>query len=156
LRARPGGRAGPGPEGAAGDAAAADAAALQDGGQRQARAAARRRAPEHREGPGPRQGDGRRGRRGAENRRGGRMSAERIEDAGGAATQTAEAPSLLDQVIQATRPQNDKEADRAKGYFKQFLEGAVKPGQVVSRDAETNIKYWIGELDKKLSGQLNA
>ena len=32
---------------------------------------------------------------------------------------------------------------------------SVKPGQVVSKDVETNIKYWIGEIDKKLSAQLN-
>jgi type VI secretion system protein ImpC len=82
--------------------------------------------------------------------------AEQTQAAAGAAAQTTEAPSLLDQVIQATRPQNDKEADRARGYFKQFLEGVVKPGQVVSKDVETNIKFWIGELDKKLSSQLNA
>jgi type VI secretion system protein ImpC len=81
--------------------------------------------------------------------------AEQTQAAAGTATQTAEAPNLLDQVIQATRPQDDKEADRAKGYFKQFLEGVVKPGQVVSKDVETNIKYWIGEIDKKLSSQLN-
>src|SRR5271163_227280 len=66
-----------------------------------------------------------------------------------------EGPSLLDQVIQATKPQDNKEADRAKNYFKQFLESAVKPGMVVSKDVETNIKYWIGEIDKKLSAQLN-
>jgi type VI secretion system protein ImpC len=66
-----------------------------------------------------------------------------------------EAPGLLDQVIAATRPQSDKEADRAKDYFRQFVEHAVKPGQVVSKDVETNIKFWIGELDKKLSAQLN-
>lgn len=83
------------------------------------------------------------------------MSAEQTQAAGAAAAQTSEAPGLLDQVIQATRPQDEKEADRAKGYFKQFLEGVVQPGQVVSKDVETNIKYWIGEIDKKLSSQLN-
>jgi type VI secretion system protein ImpC len=31
----------------------------------------------------------------------------------------------------------------------------VQPGQVVSKDVETNIKYWIAEIDKKLSAQLN-
>jgi len=72
-----------------------------------------------------------------------------------ASGQTTEASSLLDQVITATRPQSTKEADRAKDYFKQFLDQAVKPGQVVSKDVETNIKYWIGEVDKKLSAQLN-
>jgi type VI secretion system protein ImpC len=83
------------------------------------------------------------------------MSTEQTQAAAGAAAQTLDAPSLLDQVIQATRPQNEKEADRNKTYFKQFLEGVVKPGQVVSKDVETNIKFWIGELDKKLSAQLN-
>jgi type VI secretion system protein ImpC len=82
------------------------------------------------------------------------MAAE-SQAAAGAAAQATEATSLLDQVIAATRPQDAKEADRAKGYFKQFLEGVVKPGQVVSKDVEANIKYWIGEIDKKLSAQLN-
>src|SRR5215216_1725803 len=81
--------------------------------------------------------------------------ADQTRAAGAAAAQTAEAPGLLDQVIQATRPQDAKEADRARGYFRQFLEGVVKPGQVVSKDVETNIKYWVGEIDKKLSAQLN-
>jgi hypothetical protein len=66
--------------------------------------------------------------------------AEQTQVTGGADAQTTEAPSLLDQVIQATRPQDTKEADRAKTYFKQFLEGVVQPGQVVSKDVETNIK----------------
>ena len=83
------------------------------------------------------------------------MSEEQTKAAGAAATTTTEAPSLLDQVIQATRPQDQKEADRNKTYFKQFLEGVVQPGQVVSKDVETNIKYWIGEIDKKLTSQLN-
>src|SRR4051794_13651175 len=72
-----------------------------------------------------------------------------------AATQTVEAASLLDQVVSATRPQDQKEADRARGYFRQFLDKVVQPGQVVSKDVETNIKYWIGEIDRKLSVQLN-
>ena len=75
--------------------------------------------------------------------------------AAGAAAQTDEAPNLLDQVIAATRPQTDIEQERAKDYFKQFLDHVVKPGQVVSKDVETNIKSWIGEIDKKLSAQLN-
>jgi type VI secretion system protein ImpC len=71
-----------------------------------------------------------------------------------AATETKE-KSLIDQLVETTRPQSPKEADRARDYFKQFVDQAVKPGQVVSKDAETNIKYWIGEIDKKLSSQLN-
>ncbi len=72
-----------------------------------------------------------------------------------AETEAAAAPSLLDQVIAATRPQSGVEADRAKDYFRQFLDHVVEPGQVVSQDVETNIKSWIGALDQKLSAQLN-
>jgi type VI secretion system protein ImpC len=75
--------------------------------------------------------------------------------AAAAAAQAQEGPSLLDQVITATRPQSDTEAERARDYFKQFLSQVVKPGQVISKDVETNVKFWIGEIDKKLSGQLN-
>ncbi len=82
-------------------------------------------------------------------------SAEQAPAAAATATQTTEAPSLLDQVIKATRPQSEKEQERAKDYFRQFLDQAVKPGQVVSKDVETNIKTWIGEIDKKLTAQLN-
>ena len=77
------------------------------------------------------------------------------EQAKAAVGQTLEAPSLLDQIVAATKPQSDKEAARAKDYFKQFLDQVVKPGQVISKDVETNLKYWVGEIDKKLSGQLN-
>src|SRR5688572_28137839 len=83
------------------------------------------------------------------------MSAAEQTAAAAGSGQTTEATSLLDQVITATRPQSAKEKDRAKDYFKQFLDQVVKPGQVVSKDVETNIKFWIGELDKKLSAQLN-
>lgn len=72
-----------------------------------------------------------------------------------AAAEAQDAGGLLDSIIAATRPQDQKEAERSKSYFKQFLEGVVKPGQVVSKDVEKNIKYWIGEIDKKLSSQLN-
>src|SRR5277367_1578958 len=72
-----------------------------------------------------------------------------------AASQTLEAPSLLDQVVAATRPQDEVEKTRAKDYFSQFLQHVVKPGQVVSKDVETNVKSWIAEIDKKLSAQLN-
>src|SRR5262245_8553989 len=75
--------------------------------------------------------------------------------AAGAAAETAEAPNLLDQVIAATRPQSGQEQARAKDYFRQFLQHVVQPGQVVSKDAETNIKAWIAEIDQKLSAQMN-
>jgi len=80
---------------------------------------------------------------------------EQAQAAGGAAAQTVDATSLLDQVVQATRPQSDKEAERNKAYFKQFLESVVQPGQVISKDVEANVKFWIGALDQKLTAQLN-
>src|SRR5262245_21016222 len=82
------------------------------------------------------------------------MSSPQSQASAGATT-TTEVGGLLDQVIQATRPQNDKEAERAKNFFKQFLSEVLKPGQVVSNDVENNVKFWIGEIDKKLTSQLN-
>src|SRR6516162_4356400 len=70
-------------------------------------------------------------------------------------TTEKEAADLLDQVIKVTRPQDDREAERTKSYFKRFLDQVVKPGQVVSKDVEANIKHWIGEIDKSLTTQLN-
>ncbi len=74
-----------------------------------------------------------------------------------ATTVTAEQESadLLDQVIAATRPQDDAEAARARDYFQQFLKQVVKPGQVVSKEVEDTILYWISELDAKMSEQLD-
>ncbi len=83
------------------------------------------------------------------------MSAEEQQQAAAPATTTAAGPSILDQVITATRPQDQAEADRVKDYFKQFLDRVVQPGQVVSKDVEKNIKHWIAQIDSKLSAQLN-
>jgi type VI secretion system protein ImpC len=80
---------------------------------------------------------------------------EQAQAAGAAAAETQEGPSLLDQVVAATRPQTDQEADRAKDYFKQFVGSLVKPGQTISKDVEASIKSWIGAIDKQLSSQLN-
>jgi type VI secretion system protein ImpC len=71
----------------------------------------------------------------------------------GAATQEA---GLLDQIIERTKPQDQKERERNRTYIDEFLRKAVQPGQVVSKDVETNIKYWITEIDKKLSAQTSA
>ena len=70
-------------------------------------------------------------------------------------TTTNEATSLLDEIIQATRPQDDREADRARSYFQQFLDQVVQPDQVISKDVESTVAHWIGEIDHKLSQQLN-
>jgi type VI secretion system protein ImpC len=75
--------------------------------------------------------------------------------AAGAAAASTEAPSLLDQVVSMTRPKTNDEATRSKSYLKEFLDQAVKPGSVVSKDVEQNIKYWVMEIDKKLSAQMD-
>jgi type VI secretion system protein ImpC len=77
-------------------------------------------------------------------------------------TQAAAAPAaqaqeaaLLDQILDRTRPIDKQERERNKDFVGQFLRQVVQPGQVISKDVETNIKYWISEIDKKLSAQLN-
>src|SRR5438876_4572900 len=81
------------------------------------------------------------------------MSTEQAKAA--AATTTTQEDNLLDKILDRTKPLNDKERERNKDYVGQFLKQIVQPGQVISKDVETNIKYWIGEIDKKLSAQLN-
>jgi type VI secretion system protein ImpC len=51
-------------------------------------------------------------------------------------------------------PDEQENSDRESliGFFLRQLSGL---DQIVSRDVETNIKYWIAEIDKKLSAQLN-
>lgn len=82
------------------------------------------------------------------------MSPEMNREAAGQTTEL-EAMSLLDEIINATRPQSSAEANRTKDYFKQFLDQVVEPGKVVSKDVEKNILHWMGEIDKTLSAQLN-
>ncbi len=72
-----------------------------------------------------------------------------------AGAETTEAVGLLDQLIDAARPDDQMARARTKDAFTQFLDQVVKPGQVVSKDVEANIKSWITEIDKKLSSQLN-
>jgi type VI secretion system protein ImpC len=81
------------------------------------------------------------------------MSTETTKAA--AATTTTTEDNLLDKILDRTKPLNDKERERNKDYVGQFLKQIVQPGQVISKDVETNIKFWIAEIDKKLSGQLN-
>jgi type VI secretion system protein ImpC len=81
------------------------------------------------------------------------MSTATLEQAGAGAT-TQEA-GLLDQILSQTRAQDQIERDRNRTYIEQFLRKVVQPGQVISKDVETNIKFWIAEIDRKLSAQLN-
>jgi type VI secretion system protein ImpC len=80
--------------------------------------------------------------------------AEQAQAAAPATAQTQGDP-LLETILDRTKPRSDAERSRNKDYVEEFLRQVVKPGQVVSKDVETNIKYWIAEIDKKLSAQLN-
>jgi type VI secretion system protein ImpC len=75
--------------------------------------------------------------------------------AGAVQTTEKDKASLLDQILDATKPIDRTERARNADYIKQFIEKVVQPGSIVSKDLENNIKHWIGELDKKLSEQLN-
>src|SRR5262249_35180511 len=59
------------------------------------------------------------------------------------------------EAVKTTRPIDESEAGRTKTYLEEYIRHLVKPGQVVSKDVESNIKFWIKEVDKKLSSQLN-
>src|SRR5262249_26750360 len=54
-----------------------------------------------------------------------------------------------------TRPRSDQERNRVKGYMETLLREVVGRDQVVNKDAEATLKYLIGEIDRKLSAQLN-
>jgi type VI secretion system protein ImpC len=62
---------------------------------------------------------------------------------------------LLGPMLDAARQQGGDDAERSKAVLQQFLARVVEPGQVIPGDVETNIKYWVAEVDKKLSGQVN-
>ncbi len=81
------------------------------------------------------------------------MSAAEAKAAGAAAA--TQEVGLLDQILDRTKPINEKEREANKDVVGQFLKHVVKPGEVVSKDVETNIKFWIAAIDKKLSSQLN-
>src|SRR5262249_19219681 len=51
----------------------------------------------------------------------------------------------------------DKRArQRGLEALNEFIAAAFEPGQVISADFEKTVNYWIAEIDKKVSEQLNA
>ncbi len=68
---------------------------------------------------------------------------------------TVEETSLLDQILDSTRALDDSERERNKSYIEQFVQNAMAGQQVISKDVEATIEYWIAELDKRMSSQLN-
>ncbi len=82
------------------------------------------------------------------------MSSAKTEtQAGAAATTTGEDFSLLDQVIGATR---QTERDRAEDLIKALTEEALKGTLTYSRNLTQTFDRAIAEIDRKISGQLNA
>jgi type VI secretion system protein ImpC len=73
------------------------------------------------------------------------------------ATQEAASPEseLLSKMLDLQRPIDTTARERSKSYLEEFVRQAVKPGQVVSKDVEASIQYWIKEIDRKLSAQMN-
>ncbi|TWT32842.1 type VI secretion system contractile sheath large subunit [Blastopirellula retiformator] len=80
------------------------------------------------------------------------MAAENETNAGGAATMEL---TLLDQILENTRPLDDAEMELNKSYIEEFVRQAATDQNKVSKDAATKINFWIAELDKKISDQLN-
>jgi len=72
----------------------------------------------------------------------------------GGATAVQEA-SLLDQILDSTRALDNTERRRNQTYIEQFVQNVLAGQETVSKDVEATIQYWIAELDKRLSSQLN-
>ena len=84
--------------------------------------------------------------------------AEQAQAAGGAAATTTafDATKWLDQATNRMKV-NDDPSPRKRGLdaLNQFVQNALQPGQVLQKDVEANIKFWINAIDKKLTAQLN-
>jgi type VI secretion system protein ImpC len=83
------------------------------------------------------------------------MSKEAAAQSQAAATTTTEQAGFLDQIIKATKPRSDTQIETAKRTMQEFVGKLLEPGAVVSKDVEKTINFWIAEIDKKISAQLN-
>lgn len=82
------------------------------------------------------------------------MAAKEQAAAAAATTTTTEA-SFLDQVVSATKPKSDAQMERAKDLLQTFVKQLMSGQATVSKDVEKQINYWISEIDRLLSTQLN-
>jgi type VI secretion system protein ImpC len=82
------------------------------------------------------------------------MAAETKAQAAGATTTTTET-NFLDQVVSATKPKSDAQIERAKEMLQTFVKQLMSGQATVSKDVEKQINYWISEIDRLLSAQLN-
>lgn len=79
------------------------------------------------------------------------MSNETAQAEGGLAVEEL---SLIDQILDNTRAIDDQERDANKTYIEEYLK-KVTGDKVISKDVAANINFWIAEIDKNLSAQLN-
>lgn len=83
------------------------------------------------------------------------MSAEQAAAAPGAVTEELVGQDMLTKMLDTMKVSDDAAArQRGMSALDNFVK-AITQGQTVSKDAETNIKYWIKEIDTKLSAQVN-
>jgi type VI secretion system protein ImpC len=75
--------------------------------------------------------------------------------AAAAATTTVTEENFLDQVVSATKPKNDGQIERAKEMLQTFVKQLMAGQATVSKDVEKQINFWIAEIDRLLSVQLN-
>jgi type VI secretion system protein ImpC len=83
------------------------------------------------------------------------MAKEAATQTQAATATTTEEAGFLDQIIKATKPRSDTQIDSARRTLGEFVSKLMEPGAVVSKDVEKTINYWIAEIDKKISDQLN-
>jgi len=84
------------------------------------------------------------------------MAAEQAAAAApGAATEELVGQDMLSKMLDSMKVSDDAAArTRGMSALDNFVK-AITQGQTVSKDAETNIKYWIKEIDSKLTSQVN-
>ena len=84
------------------------------------------------------------------------MAAEQKAAAPAAGTTEFDSSKWLDDALGRMKVTDDTAArQRGVAALNDFIKTALQPGQVVSKDVETNIKTWIAAIDQKLSAQVN-
>lgn len=82
-------------------------------------------------------------------------AAEQAQAAGGVAVEAGALDQIFNAYDTAIPSDSPDDAKRLRSYFEEYVKLLVKPGQTVSKDVERTVKFWIAEIDKKLSAQLN-
>src|SRR5437868_6714487 len=75
--------------------------------------------------------------------------ADQSKTAAAGAVETQEV-NLLDQILDRTRPMDQRERERNKDFIGQFLKQVVSPGKVVSKDLERAVEFDQSALFKKV------